>query len=77
MVNPFVRRISKRLHPLWDLMLSAVGGFAFVGGSRLFAMGKDGSDTTASARAAAALRKSSAGIGAAVLLVALGTRGAL
>jgi hypothetical protein len=77
MMNPFVRRISKRLHPLWDLIMSAVGGFTLLGGSGLFATGKAGSDTAASTRAAAPSRKPLAGTGAAVFLLAFITSEAL
>jgi hypothetical protein len=51
MMNPYVRRLSKRLHPLGDLIMSAVGGFVLVVGSGLLATGKEGSDTAASTRA--------------------------
>lgn len=77
MLNTFVRGVSRRLRPLWDLMMSAVGGFAFVGGSGLFAIREEGSDTAASTRAAAVSRKSLAGTGAAVFLLAFITSEAL
>ncbi len=41
MMNSFVRRIFKRSRPLWNLVVSAVGGFAFIGGLSLLAIGKD------------------------------------
>jgi hypothetical protein len=57
--------------------MSAVGGFAFVGGSGLFATGKAGSDTAASTRAATPSCKSLAGTGAAVFFLAFITSKAL
>lgn len=77
MMNTFVRRISKRFHTLWDLIMSAVGGFALVGGPGLFTTGKEGSDTAASTRVAAPSRKSLLGTGAAVFLLAFITSEAL
>jgi hypothetical protein len=70
MMNSFVHRIFKSPHPLWDLIVSAVGGFAFIGGLSPLTIGKDGSGTRSSPRADGTSSKPSAGIGAALFLLA-------
>jgi len=70
MTNTFVRRISKRSQPLWDLVVSSVGGCAFIGGLRPLAIRKDGSGTRSFSRIDGSPRKPLAGIGAALFLLA-------
>ena len=70
MINTFARRTSKRLRPLWDLMISAVGGFAFIGGLSPFAIGNSESSAASSTHAAVASRGALAGVGAELFLLA-------
>ena len=70
MVNRSVRRILNLGSLLWDLCVSSVGCFVFTSGFRSFAMEKEGSVTGASICAVGPARKTLAGIGAALLLLA-------
>jgi hypothetical protein len=62
MMNPLVRRILNLGPPVWDLCVSFVGCFVFTNVLRSSAIGKEGSETGASIRAAGPARKTLAGI---------------
>ena len=62
MMNRLVRRILNLGLPVWDLCVSSDGCFVFTSGHRSFAIGKEGSETGASIRAAGPARKTLAGI---------------
>jgi hypothetical protein len=70
MMNSFVRRILKLGPLMWDLVVSTAGCFAFTRCFRLIAIGKEESDTGSSICVTSRFRKPSAGIGAALLLLA-------
>jgi hypothetical protein len=70
MMNSFAGRIEK-LGPLsQDLFVSAAGCFAFTSCFRLIAAGKEGSGAGSSIHVAGRSRKSLAGTGAALFLLA-------
>lgn len=45
MINSFVPRVFKRAQPLWDLIVSAMGGFVFISGIRAAAIVEKESET--------------------------------
>ena len=70
MMNMLIRRISILSQPMWNVIVSAVGGFVFIQGLRPFAVRCSGSGTAASLFAAATSSKLLAGSSAAVFLLA-------
>jgi hypothetical protein len=70
MTNTFVRHISKYSQPLWDLVLSVIGGFAFIGRLGTLAKGEDGFGTGFSPGVDVTPRKPLPGLGAALFLLA-------
>jgi hypothetical protein len=69
-MNCSVRRILNLGPLMLDLCASSVGCFVFTSAFRWFAMEKEGSDTVASIRVVGPARKTLAGIGAALFLLA-------
>ena len=69
-MNRSIRRILNLGSLLGDLCVSSVGCFVFTSGFRSFAMEKEGSATGASICAVGPARKTLAGIGAALWLLA-------
>lgn len=77
MMNCPARRILNLAPVMWDLCASSVGCFVFTSGFRSFAIEKEGLDTVASIRVVRPARKTLAGIGAALFLLAFVTTEAL
>jgi hypothetical protein len=68
-MSSFVRRIFKFGPLLWNLVVSAAGGFVFMRGFRLVALGKEGSDSAVAIRTTGLFGRPMAGIGAALFLL--------
>ena len=77
MMNCSVRRTLNLGSLMWDLCVSSVGCFVFTSAFRSFAMDKEGSETDPSMRAVGPGRKTLAGIGAALFLLAFVTTEAM
>jgi hypothetical protein len=77
MISSFVRRTLKFGSFMWNLVVSAAGGFVFMRGFRLVALGKEVSDSASSIRATGLFGKPLPGIGAALFLLAFVTSEAL
>ncbi len=69
-MSNYIRRISKLGLLIGDMVVSAAGGFVFMRGFRVVAMGQEGPDTRSSMRAVGRYTKPLAGIGAALFLLA-------
>lgn len=68
-MSSFVRRIFKFGPLLWNLAVSAAGGFVFMRGFHRVTLGKEGLDSRASIRTIGMFRRPMAGIVAALFLL--------
>ena len=73
MMNCSERRILNLGSLMWDVCVSSVGCFVFTSGFRSLSMEKEGSETGDSIRVLGPARKTLAGIGAALFLLAFVT----